>query len=182
MNLASENTGVVILVSKEDDTPSLTTGGPGTLTSMCNQAPNLVKCYAGDGNQSGLTFVHGWSDHLEHPQRRRSETSHIVDVNCATDDKSAPYFLLTGDCSLGARVTIDFGFAGDPRPDPPTGIKAVVTLKAPGCGTRAAQWGTKARSGTESTWYAPGPFVDPAIGRTTFSIEWQTESPAGRRS
>ena len=33
----------------------------GTLTTICSQSPQLVTCYAGDGNQDGLTFIHGWS-------------------------------------------------------------------------------------------------------------------------
>ena len=28
---------------------------------MCTQSPGLVSCYGGDGNQDGLTFIHGWS-------------------------------------------------------------------------------------------------------------------------
>ncbi|CAN5212452.1 hypothetical protein BH09ACT13_BH09ACT13_08630 [soil metagenome] len=62
IDIVSENTGVVILVSKTDDAPALTTGPPGTLTTICGQAPSLVRCYAGDGNQDGLAFIHGWSD------------------------------------------------------------------------------------------------------------------------
>ena len=30
--------------------------------SLSQSAPGLVKCYAGGGNQDGLTFIHGWSD------------------------------------------------------------------------------------------------------------------------
>ena len=60
VDIVGENTGVVILVSKIDDTPMLTTGA-GALTAMCTQSPGLVSCYGGDGNQDGLTFIHGWS-------------------------------------------------------------------------------------------------------------------------
>ena len=179
VNLASDNTGVVILVSKEDDTPSLATGGPGTLASMCNQSPDLVKCYAGSGNQSGLTFVHSWSEATPAtPAAPKIRDAQVVDINCGTDDKSAPYFLLTGDCTLGARVTIDFGFAGDPRPNPPSGIKAVVKLKAPGCGNQGCTMAYEGRVGTDTTWFAAGAFMNPAVGRTTFSVQWSTEWPS----
>ncbi len=106
---------MVILVSKDDDTPFLSTGGPGTLTAICSQAPNLVKCYAGDGNQSGLTFIHGWSDAPGTPVAPKIRDVRVVDVNCATDDDSAPYFLLTGECDVGALAVVDFGVTGDPR-------------------------------------------------------------------
>jgi hypothetical protein len=177
VDLASENTGVVILVSKEDDTPSLPTGGPGTLTTICSQSPNLVKCYAGDGNQSGLTFIHGWSDAPAAPDKPpKIRDFWVTDVNCGVDDDSAPYFLLTGDCSLGATATIDFGVAGDPRQAPPAGVKAEVTLKAPGCGNKgcAMSWDS-----ASNTWSAAGAFLDPATGRSTFSVDWKTEWPAG---
>ena len=179
VNLASENTGVVILVSKEDDAPSLPTGGPGTLTTICSQAPNLVKCYAGDGNQSGLTFIHGWSDAPGTPAAPQIRDAHVTDVDCAADDDSAPYFLLTGDCTVGARVVIDFGITGNPVPNPPTGVNAEVTLHAPGCGHHGCDMSYESSFGTESTWSATGAFLDPSSGRATFSIEWATESPSG---
>lgn len=55
VDLASENTGVIILVSKVNDDPLRT----GTLPEICGQDPGLVTCYAGAGNQDGLTFIHG---------------------------------------------------------------------------------------------------------------------------
>jgi hypothetical protein len=179
VNLATENTGVVILVSKENAFPSLPTGGPGTLTSICSQAPNLVKCYAGDGNQSGLTFIHGWSDAPGTPVIPQIRDFEVIDVNCAADDDSAPYFNLTGDCDVGARAVIDFGVAGDPRLAPPAGANAVVKLHAPGCPHQGCAMTYQSSFGNESTWLAGGAFLDPGAGRTTFSVEWQTKWPAG---
>jgi len=64
VDLQSENTGVVILVSKIDPVPSI----GGSLSQICSQSPGLVECYAGSGSQDGLTFIHGWSMRTE---RRR---------------------------------------------------------------------------------------------------------------
>jgi Flp pilus assembly protein TadG len=180
VNLQSENTGVVILVSKQNNNPMRPTGGPGTLTTICSQSPNLVKCYAGDGNESGLTFIHGWSDASATPAAPKIRDFSVTDVDCATDDDSAPYFLLTGDCHLGAIAKIDFGVTGDPRLSPPTGAKAEVALKAPGCpNNKGCPMSWLSTSGTTSTWYATGATLDPAIGRSTFSVDWKTDSPAG---
>lgn len=88
-----ENTGIVILVSKEDDDPSLFTGGAGTLTTICSQDPDLVACYAGDGNQDGLSFVHGWSDAPGAPNAPQIRDVSVTNATCA-DDLSAPYFPL----------------------------------------------------------------------------------------
>jgi len=58
IDLTFENTGVVILVSKVDPLPDVTGT---TLTDICTGDP-LISCYAGDGNEDGLTFIHGWND------------------------------------------------------------------------------------------------------------------------
>ncbi len=179
VNVQSENTGVVVLVSKQDNNPMRPTGGPGTLTTICGQSPNLVKCYAGDGNQSGISFIHGWSDAPATPAAPKIRDFSVTDVDCGADDDSAPYFLLTGDCHLGAIATIDFGVTGDPRRLPPAGAKAEVALKAPGCPNKGCPMSWMSTSGTTSTWIATGAFLDPAIGRSTFSVDWKTESPAG---
>ena len=138
IDLASENTGVVILVSKNDDFPTLMTGGPGTLTAICSQAPDLVACYAGDGNQDGLTFIHGWSDIPGAPNSPQVRDVSMIDVTCS-DDLSAPYFLLTGDCDLGATAVIDFGVTGNPALNPPNGIRASVSSRGPAVAGRAAR-------------------------------------------
>lgn len=178
VNLKSENTGVVIMVSKEDDDPVRATG-IGALATMCNQSPGLVKCYAGAGNQSGLTFIHGWSDAAGSPAAPKIRDFRVTDVNCGADDDSAPYFLLTGDCDAAALAVIDFGVTGNPAQNPPAGAKAVVKLHAPGCPNKGCTMTYQSSFGTESTWFGTGAHFDPAIGRTNFYIDWSTESPAG---
>jgi len=172
-----ENTGIVILVSKADDDPSLFTGGAGTLTTICSQDPDLVACYAGDGNQDGLSFVHGWSDAPGAPNAPQIRDVSVTNATCA-DDLSAPYFLLTGDCDVGATAVIDFGVEGDPTLPPPSGINAVVKLEGPGCGNSGCPmtYSGAATSPTESIWItAAGGYLAPASGRSTFSIAWATE-------
>jgi len=178
VDLASENTGVVILVSKEDDTPLLMTGGPGTLTTICTQAPNLVRCYAGDGNQDGLTFIHGWSDIPGTPAAPQIRDVTLQSITC-TDDLSAPYFLLTGDCDVGVTAVIDFGLS-DPVPAPPIGASAQVELNAPGCGGGCQMTYSGPGAGTESIWVTSSTAtLGPGSGRATFSIGWATEPTVG---
>ncbi|HET9460642.1 MAG TPA: TadE/TadG family type IV pilus assembly protein [Gaiellaceae bacterium] len=182
VDIVSENTGVVILVSKIDNTPSLPIGGPGTLTDICTQSPQLVTCYAGDGNQDGLTFVHGWSDAPVTSAPQIRDVS-VIDLTCS-DDLSAPYFLRAGDCDLGAMAVIDFGNVGpgdDPTTAPPNGVAAQVVLNAPGCGANGCQMQYQVGSGsTASIWITTqAATLGTAFGRADFSIEWQTEFPAG---
>jgi Putative Flp pilus-assembly TadE/G-like len=177
VDLASENTGVVILLSRVNDVPSLS----GTLTDICGQSPGLVLCYAGDGNQDGLTFIHGWSDIPGEPAVPQIRDVSMLSITCG-DDLSAPYFLRSGDCELGATAVIDLGFADDPTASPPLGIGAEVELLGPGCGNGCAmEYVGPASAPNESIWTTTGSAtLDPTdTGRQTFSIAWQTESPLG---
>jgi Flp pilus assembly protein TadG len=182
VDIVGEDTGVVILVSKIDNTPSLPTGGPGTLTDICTQSPEFITCYAGDGNQDGLTFIHGWSDFPAEPIAPQIRDVSVIDVTCS-DDLSAPYFLRAGDCDLGAMAVIDFGnFGGDdPTAAPPDGISAEVVLDAPGCGHNGCQMEYQTGSDpTASIWLTTETAtLGTAFGRADFSIEWQTEFPDG---
>lgn len=183
VDIVGENTGVVILVSKIDETPTLTTG-PGALTAMCSQAPGLVACLGGDGNQDGLTFVHGWSQVPGGtPAVPQIRDVWVQDMTCG-DDLSAPYFLRAGDCELGVTAVIDFGVPGDPTPSPPTGISAEVSLSAPGCGGQGCtmEYVGPAPSGApgESLWATTSTAsLAASSGRSTFSIGWETEPPTG---
>ena len=180
VDLASENTGVVILVSKVDDTPTLGTGGPGTLGTICSQSPGLVTCHAGSGNQDGLTFVHGWSDAPGSPAAPKIRDFSVLSITCG-DDLSAPYFLRAGDCDLGARAVIDFGVAGNPTANPPAGVKAQVKLQAPGCGGQGCTmtYAGPGSSPTESVWMASSAAtLGTSYGRSTFSLSWSTEFPS----
>ncbi|MBA2642137.1 MAG: hypothetical protein H0U82_04320 [Actinobacteria bacterium] len=179
VDIASENTGVVILVSKQNNTPSLS----GTLAEICAQDPGLVTCYAGDGNQSGLSFIHGWSDAPATPAQPRICDVSLVSVTCG-DDLSAPYFLRAGDCDLGAKAVIDFAFAGNPKPNPPAGIAADVKLDAPGCpgqGCKMEYLGPGATA-SESIWMTTqNATLDAKLGRADFSIKWRTERADGSK-
>ena len=57
LDVTRTNTGVVILVSKDNPTPTVT----GSLASICSQSPNLVNCYAGNTATSGATFIHAYN-------------------------------------------------------------------------------------------------------------------------
>ena len=181
VDLVGENMGVVILVSKENPTPSLTTGA-GALTTMCTQSPGLVACHGGDGNQDGLSFIHGWSQ-LPGGTRASPQIRDVwVRSRTCDDDLSAPYFLRAGDCDLGVEAVIDFGVEGDPSIAQPVGASAVVTLDAPGC--RGQGCGMEyvgpapCCSPTDGLWETPltsSANVGTAVGRTNFSIEWGTE-------
>jgi hypothetical protein len=174
VDLRFENTGVVILVAKVTPFPS---GGAlsltGTLTQICGQAPSIVSCYAGSGNQDGLTFIHGWNDENGTPARPVVRDVSVLNLTC--EDLSAPYFLRTGDCDLGVRAVLHFGT--NPLFDPET---AEVVLNAPGCGRNGCAMtydGAGAGIG-ETLWTTVGArFADDFVGRATFSISVTTEFP-----
>ncbi len=180
VDIPNENTGVVILVSKVDDDPMRT----GTLAQICGQDPELVTCYAGSGQQDGLTFIHGWSDLPGTPAVPQIRDVSLFAITCG-DDLSAPYFLRSAeDCSLGAEAVIDFGFDPNPTPAPPTGIRAVVKLHGPGCGNQGCrmEFAGQASAQNESIWTTTNQLstLDPRdLGRQNYSIRWQTEFPAG---
>ena len=173
VDLATENTGVIVLVSKIDNTPSV----GGTLGEICSQSPGLVKCYAGSGNQDGLTFIHGWSDASGTPAAPVIRDVSVLNVNC--EDLSAPYFLMTGDCNLGVRAVIHFG--SNPLFNPQT---AVVRLDAPGCNRQngCAMTYSGAGGAGETIWTTTqnARFSDDFYGRSSFSIRVTTVFPAGQ--
>jgi hypothetical protein len=176
VDLRFENTGVVILVAKVVPFPS---GGTlsltGSLSQICGQAPGVVSCFAGDGNQDGLTFIHGWNDENGTPAVPVVRDVSVLDVNC--EDLSAPYFLRTGDCDLGLQAVLHF----EPTPgfDPES---AEVVFDAPGCapnGCTMTYVGLGAGVG-ETIWSGFGArFPDEFSGRSTFSITVRTEFPVG---
>jgi hypothetical protein len=173
VDLATENTGVIILVSKVNNTPSV----GGTLAEICGQSPGFVKCYAGSGNQDGLTFIHGWSDASGTPAAPQIRDVSVLNINC--EDLSAPYFLMTGDCDLGVRAVLHFG--SDPLFNPQT---AVVRLDAPGCNARngCSMAYVGSAPGGETIWQTTqnARFSDDFFGRSSFSIRVTTVFPAGQ--
>jgi hypothetical protein len=177
VDLRFENTGVVILTAKVNPFPN---GGTlnltGTLAQICGQSPGNVSCYAGDGAQDGLSFIHGWNDENGTPQVPVVRDVWVFDVNCG--GHSAPYFLRTGDCNLGATAVINF----EPTPlfNPQT--DAEVRLLAPGCGNNgcAMSYDGAGASIGDTVWTATGVrFADDFAGRSTFSIKVTTEFPVG---
>ena len=176
VDLQFENTGIVILVAKVNPFPS---GGTlslsGTLTQICGQEPGIVSCYAGDGSQDGLTFIHGWNAENGTPQVPVVRDVSVLNVNC--EDLSAPYFLRTGDCDLGLQAVLHFG--SEPTFDPAT---AEVVFDAPGCGSNGCtmSYGGPGAVAGETIWTGFGArFADDFFGRSTFSIEVTTEFPVG---
>ena len=171
VDLASPNMGVIILVSKTNASPTLT----GSLTAICNQAPNLVKCYGGDGATDGIGFIHGWSGTPGNP--RIGDVS-LSNVDCP-EELSAPYFYRSGGCDLGLTAVIDFGVAN------PASVGADVELDAPGCGGGGCNMAYQGPgpSGTEGIWattqsatLGTGPNDD---GRQDFSIHWDNDGGSG---
>lgn len=113
---ANDNTGVIILVSKDNPNPNTS----GTLTQVCNQNPATIRCYGGSGATSGLSFIHAFSGGT----RGTLASPHVRDVRlfasgCPTPpDYSAPYFTLTGGCSASIQAVVDFGVSGNPTLHP----------------------------------------------------------------
>jgi len=112
-----ENTGVIILVSKNEDVPPTgTLQVSGALGTICSQSPGLVACYSGGAANSGLSFIHAYngtpSGAITSPQAREVQ---LFDVGCTAADLSAPYFTLDGGCSANVQAVVDFGVTGDPR-------------------------------------------------------------------
>ena len=118
LDVTRTNTGVVILVSKDNPTPTVT----GSLASICSQSPNLVNCYAGNTATSGATFIHayngGGGGTLASPIVRQVE---LGPAGCDPQlDLSAPYFALSGTCTAGINnAVIDFGITGSTDPKRP---------------------------------------------------------------
>ena len=173
VDLESENTGVIVLVSKIDPMPSV----GGSLSQICAQSPGLVKCYAGSGNQDGLTFIHGWSDANGTPAAPVIRDVSVLNVDC--EDLSAPYFLMTGDCDLGVRAILNFG--SNPLFNPQT---AVVRLDAPGCnrqnGCAMAYVGCGDGRRHDLADDAERDVRDDFFGRSSFSISVDDRVPGGQ--
>lgn len=183
VSIGSDNTGIIVLVSKEDESPTLATGV--TPAEICGQAPNLVACYGGSSNTSGLSFIHGFSGIAGAPDDPQIRDVNVGDpTHTCTDDDSAAYFVLTGDCEAPVRAIIDFGVDGDPSRNPTEGepdmIGAEVVLHAPGCGNNGCAMAYDGQSfDDESIWRTTESPLLPAAdsndnGRQNFEIEWTT--------
>ena len=106
---------------------------------MCAQAPGIVSCYAGDGNQDGLTFIHGWNDENGTPAVPVVRDVSVLNVNCEDALRS----LLPPDRRLRSRLP-----GGAPLRDaagirPGDEPRSFSTRRD--AGTTAARWTTTAR-------------------------------------
>jgi len=166
-----DNTGVMILVSKNDPTPIMT----GSLATICNQDPGLVKCYGTGASQtSGLSFIHGYNGGgggtLQNPIVRGVE---LVASGCTAADLSAAYFTLDGGagCTATMSAVVDFGISGATNP---TTFPRCVTVNASPGGTMA--WSGNVTGGslfTASFNLATG------SGRNAVNLSWTSEDRPG---
>jgi hypothetical protein len=174
VHVDSPNTGIVILVSKTDDTPTLM----GSLYDICNQAPGFVRCYGGHEALDGIGFIHGWASGPATPGSPRIGDVTLSNTDCP-EELSAPYFYRSGGCQVGVTAVIDFGV------DDPDDVNAEVELDAPGCGGSgcAMEYQGPGPSGTQGIWETTEDATfDPTFeGRAEFSIDWQTSGGGGKK-
>jgi hypothetical protein len=165
----TDNIGVVVLLSRGDPDPDL----GGTLTDMCTQDPGFVICHAGDGNQDGLSFIHGYSTSssgvdLQNPRVRDVD---LIDVTCAAGgDLSSPYFLFYGECTVNIQAIIDFGTTL--APDPTTFPNCVHVTSNPG-GTM-----TFAGDTPDGALFTGSFTLAEFSGRNVVDIDWESRNPA----
>ena len=164
-----ENTGVVILVSKNDATPTIS----GDLSDMCTQDPGLVACYGNPtGLTSGLSFIHGYNGGsggtLPTPIVREVE---LTAVGCPAGDNSAAYFTLSGGCSAGISAVVDFGVTG--ATNPTTWPRCVKIDSSPG-GTMS--WAGNVANGSRFT---SSMNLATASGRNAVNLSWESEDRPG---
>jgi hypothetical protein len=133
------NTGIVILLSSDDPSPSL----GGTLAEICGQSPvnRKLTCY-GTGS-AGLSFIHGYSGGfngtLASPQVRQAQ---LGAAGCPSTDLSAPHFTLNGGagCSAVVSLVLDFGMTGNPTVHPHCARVPGYTWSAGGIGGTRGTW------------------------------------------
>jgi hypothetical protein len=164
--LNSNNVGVVILISRSAN-PSLS----GSLAAICGQNPAQTRCVTGSGNESGASFIHGYSGQngtLAGPVPKQVELQNLT----CTNDQSAPYFLMNGGCQARVQAVIDFGVAagGDPRLDP-----YCVSVNA-NLGGGAMTWSANGLGGPLGTWTAniSLPAAGDTGGRNELDLSWKS--------
>jgi Flp pilus assembly protein TadG len=175
----SENTSVIILISKNDPDPDLSL----PLPNVCTQSPGLIRCHAGSGPTSGANFIHGWADIPGAPGAPQIRDVSAFGIGCT--DTSAPYFLANADCSVGVTAKIDYGVPGDPRRPPAAGgVDAVARLHASAtCGGSGDPLDWQGTVGTESEWSGGSKMINFASGRNPLSISWiSDDGPPGPAS
>jgi hypothetical protein len=169
-----ESTGVVILVSKNDTTPTLS----GDLSDTCTQDPGLVACYGTPtGLTSGLSFIHAYNGgdegDTQTPIVRQVELDPIA---CPTGDDSAPYFTLSGGCAASIRAVVDFGDAAETQVGGPGAWPACVTLNASPGGTMTPTGNVAGGIQFVSTGTIP---LAPGDGRVILDLNWEAQDRPG---
>ena len=163
----NQNTGIVILVSNDLENPETT----GPLTDICGQKPATTRCYAGATATSGLAFVHGYSGGFNgSPADPQVRDVRLFESGCPVPpDHSAPYFVLTGDCSAQVQMVVDFGV---PAGDNPTEFPYCAEI----AGYTWSPGGTIQDADSLGTW--TGSVSLPAnSGRRTVSISGTSGAP-----
>jgi hypothetical protein len=166
------NNGVVIAFS---GTTSWSLSG--TLAQICNQP--LVECYQYDDSNlfTGLSFIHGYSTGGGTPSSPNLGDVKVENVGCGNNppsaNESAPYFVLTGGCTVRVRAAISFG----------AGTNITVALEAPGCPNSGNPKGClMTTSGScPSGYYCTQdslPTIPAGAGPVSLTINWADEDPA----
>jgi hypothetical protein len=175
----SENTSVIILISKNELNPDLSL----PLPDVCTQSPSLIRCHAGSSSTAGVNFIHGWSDTLGTPTLPQIRDVSVIGT-CT--DPSAPYFLNSADCAVGVDAKIDFGVPGAPpngdptRPPAQGGVDAEAHLHASAtCGGSGDPLNWISTLGTESTWQGGSKTINAGSGRNPLSISWRDDDGPG---
>jgi len=165
VDLGVSGTYDIVIVSSRD--PSFVAPTSGTLSSVCTADPVQTICYGKPwSDQSHRVYViHAYSGAtaggLNPPALKQVEL-----LGGCLGDQSAPYFNLTGGCSIAVSASIDFGNGGgDPRNAP---ICPVVQVNGSPM-TWAAYPGDPNGRWTGSI--TPGS----GSGRNDISISWETD-------
>ena len=135
-----------------------------TLNAICSQP--VSTCYAGNSTSDGLALVRAITNGAAASASNPKLNAVSFGAGGCTDDTSAGYYVLTGDCSPDVTAKIDFGVA-NPVIAP---TYARVTITGPGCPC------TMAWRQSDDTWVLkPGaPTLTSGNGQHAYSMSWQT--------
>ena len=137
-----------------------------TLDAICSQP--VSTCYAGNSTSDGLALVRAITNGAAASASNPKLNAVSFGAGSCTDDTSAGYYVLTGDCNPDVTAKIDFGVA-NPVIAP---TYARVTLTGPGCPC------TMAWRQSDNTWVLKlglaGPTLTSGNGQHAYSMSWQT--------
>ena len=160
-------TGVVIMTSQN---PNPDTSGT-TLNAICSQP--VSTCYAGNSTSDGLALVRAITNGAAASASNPKLNAVSFGAGSCTDDTSAGYYVLTGDCNPDVTAKIDFGVA-NPVIAP---TYARVTLTGPGCPC------TMAWRQSDDTWVlnSGAPTLTSGNGQHAYSMTWADRWQRPRR-